>query len=838
MTDECLKFIHSRACRNGGRSRPYPIVCCHGVHQEKKIACSEGQKDFQITNVTSPNSAQLVVSWNSSSTAVSYFMLDLRVVNNASIAPITAIASATSRSKLIQGLRTGTYYNVTLKSYTSNGAALATTWLQAQTVTATPEITTANGISSSEIMVGWSSQVGVDYYFLMVTLGKDSINSTFRTLNCSIAGLQPSSLYSLTLYAVNSAGPSAASKRITVLTLTPPPMDIRVTTVSSYAVTLTWSTVEKALMYGIFIYEDGQSPKLAFIRKTTSLVITLDNLLPCTQYIFALTSYNWFYTSGEENQVLHETGKPDSPQSLTIQYNSNLGSALISWTSSLGASSYVTTAKSVTGYESLCTSTSNSCEIQGLLCEEIYRVSAVAITDICSSNTSNALILETAPCAPENVTIIRDCSINTVSLYWNPVVGAVKYTANAFTPGGSKEECVNRDNYCFFMNLLCGTEYEMSVFAFDGKVNGSSSQAIKVKTAPCDPQNVQAITKCQDNSLDVSWKPSNGASFYKASALGSSGVTYNCSSVNNSCQIVGLQCGESLSLSVIAYDIDCPSMNSEPEEIVTVPCAPKNTSALTNCNTHSTFIQWDYSEGAIMYVAKAVATDGSEYSCESFGLGCTLSELPCSQTYIVSVAATNYQCVSPQSPSAEFKTVPCIPQNIGTNLNCDQNTIYVTWSEDNGNITFKATATSGSSHFNCTSQESHCEMTNVACGQLYTVSVGADNGQCLASSNDTSSLYSAPCKPTNIYAKNLCANYSTVLSWTQSLGVDTEMYIAAMQTQDGKVLRCQSTTDQCVIGGIQCGETYNASVIAVSSDCQTSSNEIYVDPGTFDKRQN
>lgn len=88
----------------------------------------------------------------------------------------------------------------------------------------------------------------------------------------------------------------------------------------------------------------------------------------------------------------------------------------------------------------------------------------------------------TAPCAPKNVTIIRDCSINTVNVYWNPVIGAVRYISNAFAPDGSKEECANQDTYCFFMNLLCGTEYEISVLAFNGKINSSGSPRIKIRT--------------------------------------------------------------------------------------------------------------------------------------------------------------------------------------------------------------------------------------------------------------------------------------------------------------------------------------------------------------------
>ncbi|XP_040264694.1 mucin-3A-like [Bufo bufo] len=815
--------------------------------QKEKGPCPRGltvYKDIylQITNVKSPTSAELLISWTSSSTLVSFFMLDLRVVNNATIAPITVMVSTSTRSRVIQGLRAGTFYNITLRSYQSNGAVLATASVQSQTIPATPQITTSNGISSTQITAGWSSQFGVDYYFLMLTLGTETINRTFSTLNCSISGLQPSSLYSLTLYAFNSAGPSAASKRITVLTLTPPPMDITVTSFSSLSVTLSWSNVEKALLYGIFVYEDGATSNLAFLRKTTSTTVLVDNLLPCTKYIFGVTSYNWFYTAGEEKQVLQETTRLESPQVVTIQYNSNMGTALLSWTLRNGATSYMASAKSKEGHEASCTSTSTSCNLQNLLCEQTYNVTVRAVSNGCTSNSSETLTLETAPCAPQNVTIIRECQINTVLLYWNPVTSATKYIANAFAPDGSKEECVNRDTYCFFMNLMCGTEYEMSIFAVSGNVNGSRSQGVKVRTAPCDPQNVEAIVQCQDNTLVVSWSPSVGAVVYRASALGSSGISYNCSSVTTSCQIEGLQCGESLSLSVTAYDEECPSMSSTPETFVTgisklekktdfgIPCAPKAISAMTDCKTRSTLIQWDNSEGAVQYIARVKASDGSEYSCESFLLSCYLYDLPCSQTYTVYVTANNYQCMSPYSPAMEVKAVPCAPQIVGTNVICNKNSMFVTWSEDTGNLTFTATAWGGSDHYNCTTGENYCEINNVTCGQWYSVSVDADNGQCVSSSNQSAPLYSAPCKPTDVSAKSICVNGSIQISWTNSSGNDVDTYVAEMQSRDGVTpMMCHSTTGSCVIEDVKCGEVYRATVTAVGNTCQTPSDPFSVE---------
>ncbi|KAM4642168.1 uncharacterized protein O3C94_016554 [Discoglossus pictus] len=793
--------------------------------------CSSGQNDLQITSVTSPNSAQLLVTWTSTSSSVSYFTLELRVVNNSAIAPITVYSTGSARSKVVQGLRAGTTYNVTIRAYSANSAVVATTWMQSQTVPAAPQITSSSGVSSSEITVTWSSQVGANYYFLMITLGSESINHTYNALSCNVVGLQPSSLYSLTLYAVNSAGASTASKIMTVLTLTPPPTNITVTPVSSYSVILTWSSVKNALMYGIFIYEKGPQNILIVIRKTTSSSIVLDNLQPCTKYIFSLVSYNWFYTAGEEKQVLHETGILDAAQDLSIEYLSNVESAVVLWAQSSGATSYVASAKSEQGHEVQCTTSSTSCEIQGLLCEQRYVVSVIAETPSCRNNMSANVTLVTALCAPSNITVLRECEITTFSLSWNPIKGAIKYTALALSPDGTRVECSNQDTNCFFMNLRCGTEYEMSVFAFDGVDNGSSSPGIKVRTAPCDPQILTANTSCEDNSLMVTWLQSAGALYYVVSALGSSGYTYNCSSVSTSCQITGLRCGESLSVTAIAYDNKCPSSTSEGKEVATGPCAPIIISALTDCGSHSTRVQWHYSDGAISYMVHAKAKNGPEYSCESYDQSCSLLDLPCGQSFSVSVTASNYQCESSFSTPSEFQTVPCIPQNVITELTCDQNALLVTWTDDTSNVTYEATAKdNGTEHHTCTTQDTSCEISNITCGQRYSVSVRADNGQCAASSNWTAPVTSAPCQPTNVQTRSSLASGNVEISWTKSHGLGVLMYIATVLGTDGQQLMCQSTSELCIIQGPKCGQPYTAELIAVSESCHSHAIQVYMDP--------
>jgi len=67
-------------------------------------------------SVTSPSASTLKVIWSSHPDA-SVYVLDLRVVNSTNIAPLMVMQSAPSTQRLIQGLRPGHVYQVTLKAF-------------------------------------------------------------------------------------------------------------------------------------------------------------------------------------------------------------------------------------------------------------------------------------------------------------------------------------------------------------------------------------------------------------------------------------------------------------------------------------------------------------------------------------------------------------------------------------------------------------------------------------------------------------------------------------------------------------------------------------------------
>lgn len=75
---------------------------------------------------------------------------------------------------------------------------------------------------------------------------------------------------------------------------------------------------------------------------------------------------------------------------------------------------------------------------------------------------------------------------------------------------------------------------------------------------PCLPQNVRATAYCNSTSTVVtSWDRAEGAQTYTVEARGNRNDFYNCTSLNSSCTLSDLECGESLSVWIVATDGNC-----------------------------------------------------------------------------------------------------------------------------------------------------------------------------------------------------------------------------------------------------------------------------------------
>lgn len=71
-----------------------------------------------------------------------------------------------------------------------------------------------------------------------------------------------------------------------------------------------------------------------------------------------------------------------------------------------------------------------------------------------------------------------------------------------------------------------------------------SSCFIPIIVGPCPPNLVSVQVPCESNVISISWQTSQGSVSYLAVAVGGGGQWFNCSSNRTTCDISGLQCGQ------------------------------------------------------------------------------------------------------------------------------------------------------------------------------------------------------------------------------------------------------------------------------------------------------
>lgn len=75
--------------------------------------------------------------------------------------------------------------------------------------------------------------------------------------------------------------------------------------------------------------------------------------------------------------------------------------------------------------------------------------------------------------------------------------------------------------------------------------------------------------------------------------------------------------------------------------------------------------------------------------------------------------------------------VPCVPTDVEVKVDCSNNQAVVSWSASDGALSYKVTARSTQGAMSlCESTELMCTLTNLTCGQSYSVQVVAQDDIC------------------------------------------------------------------------------------------------------------
>lgn len=759
------------------------------------------------------NNSALIV-WAPALGATSYKMIARATEGHL----VSCDTSGTSDTECeLEGLECGQTYSITSVSMNDQTSVEMDTWVTFSTRPCQPLNVGVNlqcGTATATLF--WEDVEGVEMYNA-TAVSSSGVTTYCSTPSppCQFSNLDCGETYEFYVEALNDTCSSDRSDTRTVQTEPCQPSGLEVQG-SCYndTVELSWFDARGALHYIVDIFGD-----LGYVTSLRTADTMIEADLPCGQlYTFSVQAQDDRCSSAFSHTVEHQNGPcvPRHVESYTTCEDS-LGAA--SWGPADGAEYYIALAVGQDGSSSVCTTVNTTCIWDDLHCGEFYTISVTAVNSECESEDSNSTTIRMASCIPQNLVSTFNCSLKVGHLSWDSVDTADFYIATAESNSGHKIQLSTNDTWAYFSEFSCGEDYFLSVQSVDEHCTSTHSQTSKLQSEPCPPTDISSSMTCVANIAVISWNNSGGADYYTATVTSEKGTSHSCWSDNNQCGIPNLRCGQPYTVSVVASNEACNSNPSEESQLMSVPCVPTNVKVTMDCATNEAIVSWDASQGALMYTASAQGTD---VSCETSGLSCVLRGLQCGESYSVQVVAKDDICASLPSPATFFDSVPCVPVSGSVVVDCMVNSGIVDWMFSEGAHYYVATAESENGDvYTCSSNNTHCELMNLQCGRVFSVSVQASNDHCRSPPSSALQLESVPCPPQGLMSMLDCPSNSISVQWEHSSGAD-KYYVEALGIEEDMAY-CTSETDSCVLDGLLCGFTYNIRVSAQNDFCNMSS---------------
>ncbi|XP_053096527.1 uncharacterized protein LOC113530559 [Pangasianodon hypophthalmus] len=774
--------------------------------QLKTVPCAP--TGVQASLLCSSNSA--AVTWLSSSGALRYRAIAVNINGSHTVSCNSSLPSCTAGQLLC-----GTSYNVTvvaLDDACSSGRSVAT---QVRSGPCAPQnVQVQMNCTASAMTVTWAANPDAEFFLVDAVSSNISLSCNTTGTVCSIRGLVCGLSLSVTVRAVRGGCqsiPSAAVQASSAPCI-PQGQSGNLDCVTN-SVWVSWQQAAGAESYQVLAVSGGGANSIC---STSDLFCNVPNLLCGTQYTFQVTAMNSWCASKQYNSSFYIVTGPCSLMGISAVTECRSSSIRVSWLTQSSSSFLVVTAEGQDLSFLGCNSTSTSCVLNGARCGMQYAIIVSASSDKCSSLRSPPYYISTAPCAPQAVSVRPLCDTESVLVSWARSNLAQSYYLTANGADGDIQNCSSTTENCTLSRLRCGQPYTLSVIASDGNCTSLASQALTFNTTSCAPLNLNVSISCGNNSATLSWSSSKGSVWYYALAVNAQGDRRQCNATGTSCTIAGLQCGTLYNFSVQASGGLCNSSRSPIVQKAAAPCAPQAVSVRPLCDTESVLVSWARSNLAQSYYLTANGADGDIQNCSSTTENCTLSRLPCGQSYTLSVIASDGNCTSPASQALTFNTTPCAPLSL--NVSCGNNSTTLSWSSSKGSVWYYALAVNAQGdRRQCNATGTSCTIAGLQCGTLYNFSVQASGGLCNSSRSPIVQKAAAPCAPQAVSVRPLCDTESVLVSWARS-NLAQSYYLTATGA-DGDIQNCSSTTENCTLSRLPCGQSYTLSVIASDGNC-------------------
>ncbi|XP_074987684.1 fibronectin type III domain-containing protein 7 isoform X8 [Caretta caretta] len=665
---------------------------------------------ISIYNVTSRN---IYLRWSKFSGAFSYRITatPMNTVGH----PLLAHFNDVPVIGVLTLLTPNTVHTVKVEAIDKNGIILAEAQTMQLTAPEIPAIDQAYSKLSNSITVEWAAVPGATSYLLTAQDGESFIETIVINSPGTVTGLKAATLYKITIRSINSGGrslPSPSKKAKTVLAA---PV-LSVSSPSYDSIVVSWGAVYMAVGFSVSIMRsDGLGSMTKENTTHTSLVFT--SLDPGTLYTIKAHAWNVNGIPGDDftyNQIT----SPHAPSDVQVAFDSGTLRATVSWIPTEGTLNYSVTASSGTSKLN-CSTSSTSCTLSSLQCGSEYSVYVIANNGAGSSKPTDAVSLKTVPCAPGSITIEED-NPGKLSVSWSNVDLGDYYVVFVKSDDGLEVHCNTSHTQCHFQSD-CGFTYFISVFAYNKAGQSPLGDVLNYTTAPCCPSDFYPVFVSSD-TVEIVWSPVRGAEMYETKAVDGVGVVL-CNDTATICILSALQCNTQYNITVYSYsEIRGSNTSCVSKYVATAPCSPEIKS-ISQDDLSIISVHWQANNDETIYTVTARGEAGL-WRCTSSGNSCSITDLPCGSVFSVSAVAITTAGQSLPSYSVPLETGACCPSGVKL-YRLRNNGIRIYWRASAGLIKYSTDLYGSKGNFTCTptSGLSYCDVTEIPCGDVYTVVV-------------------------------------------------------------------------------------------------------------------
>ncbi|CAJ0944258.1 unnamed protein product [Ranitomeya imitator] len=501
--------------------------------------------------------------------------------------------------------------------------------------------------------LSWGQTSGAIRYVANVTGPKDLYSCETEDTACVINELKCGQTYSVTVTAISKQCSGLPSAPVTLTSGPCQPQNV-VSNINclNRSTLVTWDEAPGALRYGSSLISVGEERSAC---NGTDTVCEITGLQCGRSYNVTVTAFGSECPSAPSSSA-ELYAVPCVPTELQTKVDCESDFAIVSWSAVAGADNYTAVITGPQMEQYYCNTINSSCNFTQLPCGLAYQATILAAGKLCSSTVSSAITFHTVPCVASNIDLQYGCGADHAVVSWDAALGGLNYTASVSAHNGDVGYCSAADTTCIVRGIQCGQVYSVTVESIGTACSSRALSPHLTHTGPCVPLNVSVTVECQTNVAAVSWGSTPGSINYTALVTTSDGEVHTCHTISTDCNITGLSCGVTYSVSVTAYNDQCQGESSPDVELITAPCAPEHVYAETDCATNALVITWKENNRSDIFTS-FLTTPSGNVTCASEQANCTFYNLPCGSEFVASVSASNSRCSGPVSTYVNAQTV-------------------------------------------------------------------------------------------------------------------------------------------------------------------------------------